>query len=110
MNVNPASGLAFLDKLGNFGKMLKQIASDTGTNATLPLVDSTNAGLLSASDKTKLDGIEQNSKDDQTGAEIKALYEAESNTNAYTDTEKSKLLNIEENATADQIEILSLLQ
>ena len=64
----------------------------------MPLVDSTNAGLLSASDKTKLDGIEANSKDDQTGAEIKSLYEAESNTNAFTDPEKSKLAAIEASA------------
>ena len=36
-----------------------------------------------------------------TGAEIKTAYEAEADTNAYTDAEKTKLANIEENATAD---------
>ncbi|BAQ90653.1 fiber protein [uncultured Mediterranean phage uvMED] len=38
--------------------------------------------------------VEANSKDDQTGAEIKSLYEAESDTNAFTDSEKTKLTNI----------------
>ena len=33
-------------------------------------------------------------KDDQTGAEIKALYEAEAQTNAFTDAEKAKLGNL----------------
>lgn len=36
------------------------------------------------------------------GAQIKAAYEAESDTNAYTDGEKTKLAGIESNATADQ--------
>ena len=47
-------------------------------------------------------GIEAGATADQTGAEIKALYEGEANTNAFTDTEKSKLGLIEDNATADQ--------
>ncbi|MCD6163576.1 MAG: hypothetical protein J7K40_14340 [candidate division Zixibacteria bacterium] len=49
---------------------------------------------------------------DLTGAEIKALYEAEADTNAYTDAEKSKLAGIESNATADQTgaEIKSLYE
>ena len=50
--------------------------------------------------KTKLTGIETSATADQTGAEIKTLYEAESN--AYTDDLNTKLTNIEENATADQ--------
>ena len=37
-----------------------------------------------------------------SGAEIKALYEAEPNTNAFTDAEESKLAGIEANATTDQ--------
>ena len=68
----------------------------------LQAASSSNAGSMSASDKSKLDTIELNAKDDQTGAEIKALYEGESNTNAYTDAEKTKLQNIEPNSTADQ--------
>lgn len=38
----------------------------------------------------------------QTGAEIKTAYEAESDTNAFTDADHSKLDGIEANATADQ--------
>ncbi|MEL6141241.1 MAG: hypothetical protein AAFU67_06455 [Bacteroidota bacterium] len=37
-----------------------------------------------------------------TGAIVKGLYEAEPNTNAYTDAEVAKLGGIENNATADQ--------
>jgi hypothetical protein len=44
-----------------------------------------------ATDGTKLDGIEAGATADQTGAEIKAAYEAEANTNAFTDAEKTKL-------------------
>lgn len=55
-----------------------------------------------ATDGTKLDGIEANATADQTGSEIKTLYEAEANTNAYTDAEKTKLAGIETAATADQ--------
>lgn len=55
-----------------------------------------------SADGSKLDTIESNATADQTGAEIKALYEAEADTNAYTDTEKSKLATIEDSATADQ--------
>ena len=40
---------------------------------------------------TKLDTIETNAKDDQTGAEIKAAYEAEADTNAFTDSEKAEV-------------------
>ena len=55
-----------------------------------------------AADGSKLDGIESGATADQTGAEIKSLYEAQANTNAYTDAEKSKLAGIEAGATADQ--------
>jgi hypothetical protein len=37
-------------------------------------------------------------KSDLSGAEIKTLYEAEEDTNAYTDEEKTKLSDIAENA------------
>lgn len=59
-------------------------------------------GAFVDGDKTKLDGIETGAKDDQTGAEIKALYEAEADTNAFTDADHSKLDGIEASATADQ--------
>ena len=49
-----------------------------------------------AADGTKLDGIESAATADQTGAEIKALYEVESS--AFTDAQFTKLANIEANA------------
>ena len=58
----------------------------------------------------KLGGIEEGATADQTNAEIKTAYEANSDTNAFTDAEKTKLQNldlsklqgIETGATADQ--------
>lgn len=46
------------------------VTSDTGTDATIPLADGTNAGLFSAAEKTKLSGIEANAKDDQIASEV----------------------------------------
>ena len=53
-------------------------------------------------DGAKLDGIETGATADQTGAEIKAAYEGESDTNAFTDALLTKLNGIEASATADQ--------
>ena len=58
----------------------------------------------------KLANIEEGATADQTNAEIKTAYEANSDTNAFTDAEKTKLQNldlaklqgIETGATADQ--------
>ena len=44
--------------------------------------------------KAKLDAIEASATADMTGSEIKTAYEAESNTNAFTDSEKTKLSGI----------------
>ncbi|MGY8867618.1 MAG: hypothetical protein ACKVJK_18605, partial [Methylophagaceae bacterium] len=46
------------------------VASSTGTNATIPLADGTNAGLFSAAEKSKLGGIEAGAKDDQIASEV----------------------------------------
>lgn len=46
------------------------VTSDTGTDATIPLADATNAGLFSAAEKSKLGGIEANAKDDQNASEV----------------------------------------
>ena len=53
---------------------------------------------MSTADKTKLDGIETGATADQTGAEIKSLYEAEADTNAFTDALLTKLNNIDSGA------------
>jgi len=67
-------------------------------------------GAFVDGDKTKLDGIETGATADQTGAEIKALYEAEANTNAFTDAEQSKLSGIESGAdVTDETNVVSAL-
>lgn len=78
------------------------IESDSGTNATIPDATNTVKGLATVAQITKLEGIESGATTDQTGSEIKTAYEAELNTNAFTDSEKTKLSGIEDGATADQ--------
>jgi len=74
----------------------------SGQELELALATTDDGGAMSSADKTKLDGIEALATADQTGAEIKALYEAEANTNAFTDADETKLDGIETGATADQ--------
>ena len=47
-----------------------------------------------STEKTKLAGVENNATADQTGAEIKTAYESQSDTNAFTDSEKTKVGNL----------------
>ena len=56
-------------------------------------------GAFVDGDKTKLDGVESGATADQTGAEIKSLYESEPN--AFTDADHTKLDGIEASATAN---------
>ena len=65
-------------------------------------VDGTVDGRDVASDGSKLDGIESGATADQSNSEIKTAYEANSNTNAFTDALLSKLNGIEASATAAQ--------
>ena len=58
--------------------------------------------FTTAGDISKLAGIEAGATADQTGAEIKAAYEGEADTNAFDDAAVSKLAGIEAGATADQ--------
>ena len=74
------------------------ISTDALTVSGDIVVTGTVDGRDVATDGTKLDGIETGATADQTGAEIKAAYEAESNTNAFTDSEKTKLTGIETGA------------
>jgi hypothetical protein len=46
------------------------VTSDTGNDATIPLADGTNAGLMAPAQFTKLAGIETAATADQTGAEM----------------------------------------
>ena len=50
--------------------------------------------MFTDADHTKLNNIEANATADQTNAEIKTAYEANSDTNAFTDAEKTKLAGI----------------
>lgn len=84
----------------------------TAIDTALADASSSVTGRMTSSDKTKLDGIETSATADQTGSEIKSLYEAESDTNAFTDALLSKLNAIEASATTDQTgaEIKSLYE
>lgn len=72
---------------------------------------------FTASDETKLDGIETGATADQTASEIKTAYESNSDTNAFTDAEKTKLsgiaagaevnVNADWNATSGDAQILN---
>tara|TARA_R110000868_G_scaffold237470_3_gene491998 strand:- start:612 stop:2165 length:1554 start_codon:yes stop_codon:yes gene_type:complete len=55
--------------------------------------------ILTATERTKLSGIETSATADQTGAEIKAAYEVEAN--AFTDAQFTKLAGIATAATAN---------
>tara|TARA_R110000744_G_scaffold43955_1_gene98231 strand:- start:1451 stop:2767 length:1317 start_codon:yes stop_codon:yes gene_type:complete len=46
------------------------VTSNTGSNATIPLTGATNAGLFSAAQKTKLDGIQAGAQADQNASEV----------------------------------------
>jgi len=87
-----------------------RIDSSDGTNATITAVDATNAGLMLPAHLTKLNGIETAATGDQTGAEIKTLYQAQ--VSAFTDALFTKLAGIETGATADQTaaQLLALLK
>jgi hypothetical protein len=53
---------------------------------------------LTAANVRTIINVENGATADQTGAEIKTAYEAEANTNAYTDAEKTKLTGVATNA------------
>jgi len=67
------------------------------------------ATSFTLSDRTKLDGIETAATADQTGAEIKVLYEGESDTNAFTDAEKTKAASVEQRANHTGTQALSTI-
>ena len=93
---NSGSGATDLSNTAN-GTSLT-IESSTGNNTSLPAATTSAWGVMTDDDKTKLVGIENNATADQTDAEIKTAYENNSDTNAFTDAEKSKLTAIEASA------------
>lgn len=70
-------------------------------NITMAAAETVDGRDLSA-DGTKLDGVETGATADQTNAEIKTAYEANVDTNEFSDAEQTKLAGIETSATADQ--------
>ena len=77
-------------------------ASAAISGSKLQAASGSNAGSMSASDKSKLDGIETAATADQTAAEIRTLVESASDSNVFTDADHTKLNAIEASATADQ--------
>ncbi len=69
-------------------------------SSSFPIASQSLDGLMPSSLVAKLASIETNATADMTGAQIKTAYESQGNTNAFTDAEKSKLANIQANATA----------
>lgn len=66
--ISPPSGVT---NLTYFGKVDSgDILSDTGTDATIPAASTTLAGLLTAADKLKLDGVESGAAADQNASEV----------------------------------------
>ena len=60
--------------------------------------------FTTASDISKLAGIEPGATTDQTPAEIKTAYESNANTNAFTDAEKTKLSGISAGAEVNAVD------
>jgi hypothetical protein len=90
-NTNVAGTLTVIE---NYNSLNGNINLSNGSITLGGTVDGRNV----STDGDKLDLIEANATADQTGAEIKTAYEAEADTNAFTDAEKTKLSNIETSA------------
>jgi hypothetical protein len=72
--------------------------SESSQNLFVGVADSGIEKIGGNADVTKLASIEANATADQTGAEIKTAYESETNTNAFTDTLKTKLEGVDSSA------------
>lgn len=97
-----AAGALMDSEVANLDQVKAFDSSDYATAAQGALADSAQQppveGAFVDGDKTKLDGVETGATADQTGAEIKAAYEGEADTNAFTDAEKTKLAGVEASA------------
>lgn len=86
--------------IGTITSTTVPVTSSTGTDATLPAATQSDAGVMSSTDKTKLDGVETGATADQTAAEIRTLVEAATDSNVFTDADHTKLNGIATGATA----------
>ena len=77
-------------------------ASAAISGSKLQAASGSNAGSMSASDKSKLDGIESGATADQTDEQIRTAIENANDSNVFTDADHTKLNGIEALATADQ--------
>jgi len=77
-------------------------ASAAISGSKLQAASGSNAGSMSASDKSKLDGIETGATADQTDEQIRTAIENANDSNVFTDADHTKLNGIEALATADQ--------
>ena len=88
------TNITYVDEAGN---------SSVISNADIKALYESNPNAFTDADHTKLDGIEAGATADQTGSEIKALYEGEANTNAFTDSYKDTLDDIQASDTFQSI-------
>ena len=88
--LNTNSTLSSVDLSGNTSITFNNVASKPA------LVSGSQSEVLSFL------GVEAGATADQSNAEIKTAYEANADTNEFSDAEQTKLANIEANATADQ--------
>jgi len=100
----PASGTANIKFTRDTNISTKKVDFADGSVLTETDLDNNSDQILFAQQEItdKLSGIEEGATADQTNAEIKTAYEANSDTNAFTDALQSKLNAIEASATADQ--------
>ena len=80
----------------------RTITSSDGTDAIIPVATDSVSGVMSASDHTKLTGIESNATADQSNTEIRDAVAAAADSNTFTDALKTKLDNISGTNTGDQ--------
>ena len=97
LTIDASGGIAPVDSVNTQTGVVVLDADDISDAAT------TNK-FTTAGDISKLAAIEASATADQTGAEIKVAYEAELNTNAYTDAEVTKLAGITAGAEVNAVD------
>ena len=108
--IDPNSNLYFVNSsnvwqdsgTGFIGDMLKAMYDPTNIESDAfsmgNMVETATALVFNNLERAKLSGIEDGAEVNQSDAEIKAQYEANPDTNAFTDGEQIKLGSIETNA------------